>query len=121
MADLFEKCPHCGKSLVSSLGKIDRCPECGIAIPPVFALTVKTRAKPSTSKPSSDVKSGNRGDNERVQSPSRRSKGISEKRVSGRPLNPYLTPLQLVSGAYFPFLGGMVLASAALGVLRQHR
>jgi len=31
--------------------------------------------------------------------------------------NPYLAPLLLVSGAYFPFLGGMVLASAGLGVL----
>ncbi len=35
----------------------------------------------------------------------------------GRPRNPYLIPLLLVSGAYFPFLAGIVLASAALGVL----
>lgn len=35
----------------------------------------------------------------------------------GRPRNPYLTPLQLVSGAYFPFLAGTALASAALGAL----
>lgn len=34
-----------------------------------------------------------------------------------RPRNPYLAPLLLVSGAYFPFLGGMVLASAGLGAL----
>jgi hypothetical protein len=34
-----------------------------------------------------------------------------------RPRNPYLTPLQLVSGAYFPFLAVVVLASAGLGVL----
>jgi Zn-dependent protease with chaperone function len=34
-----------------------------------------------------------------------------------RPHNPYLTPLQLVSGAYFPFLAGIVLASAGLGLL----
>lgn len=31
--------------------------------------------------------------------------------------NPYLTPLLLVSAAYFPFLGGMILASAGLGAL----
>ena len=37
--------------------------------------------------------------------------------MADRPRNPYLIPLQLISGAYFPFLGGMVLASAALGVL----
>ena len=34
-----------------------------------------------------------------------------------RPRNPYLTPLLLLSGAYFPFLGAMVLASAGLGAL----
>jgi Zn-dependent protease with chaperone function len=37
--------------------------------------------------------------------------------MAHRPRNPYLTPLQLVSGAYFPFLGGIVLTSAALGLL----
>lgn len=34
-----------------------------------------------------------------------------------RPRNPYLTPLQLVSAAYFPFLAGIALISAGLGVL----
>jgi Zn-dependent protease with chaperone function len=37
--------------------------------------------------------------------------------MTDRPHNPYLTPLQLISGAYFPFLAGIVLASAGLGVL----
>jgi Zn-dependent protease with chaperone function len=37
--------------------------------------------------------------------------------MADRPRNPYLTPLQLVSGAYFPFLAGIVLASAGLGAL----
>src|SRR5947209_5691983 len=37
--------------------------------------------------------------------------------MARRPRNPYLTPLQLVSGAYFPFLAGIVLTSAAFGVL----
>jgi Zn-dependent protease with chaperone function len=37
--------------------------------------------------------------------------------AENRPRNPYLTPLLLVSGAYFPFLAGIVLASAGLGAL----
>jgi Zn-dependent protease with chaperone function len=45
------------------------------------------------------------------------SKRHSAKRDEDRPGNPYLTPLQLVSGAYFPFLAGAVLALAALGAL----
>ena len=35
----------------------------------------------------------------------------------GRPRNYYLIPLRLVSAAYFPFLAGLVLVSAGLGVL----
>jgi Zn-dependent protease with chaperone function len=46
-----------------------------------------------------------------------RSKRSRETRNDNRPRNPYLTPLQLVSGAYFPFLAGIVLASAGLGAL----
>jgi Zn-dependent protease with chaperone function len=37
--------------------------------------------------------------------------------MADRPRNPYLTPLQLVSGAYFPFLASVVLTSAGLGLL----
>jgi Zn-dependent protease with chaperone function len=37
--------------------------------------------------------------------------------MAHRPRNPYLPPLLLVSGAYFPFLAGIVLASAGLGAL----
>jgi Zn-dependent protease with chaperone function len=46
-----------------------------------------------------------------------RSQLASEVRDETRPRNPYLTPLQLVSGAYFPFLAGVVIVSAALGGL----
>src|SRR5262245_40020312 len=42
---------------------------------------------------------------------------MRNRSMADRPRNPYLIPLQLVSVAYFPFLGGMVLASAALGAL----
>jgi len=35
----------------------------------------------------------------------------------GRPRNPYLTPLQLASRAYFPFLVGIVLVSGGCGAL----
>ena len=37
--------------------------------------------------------------------------------ITNRPRNAFLAPLQLVSGAYFPFLGSIVLASAGLGTL----
>jgi len=46
-----------------------------------------------------------------------RAKPNRKNRDDNRPRNPFLTPLQLVSGAYFPFLAGVVLASAGLGVL----
>jgi Zn-dependent protease with chaperone function len=42
---------------------------------------------------------------------------LRKKRDEDRPRNPYLTPLRILSGIYFPFLAGMVLASAALGAL----
>jgi Zn-dependent protease with chaperone function len=37
--------------------------------------------------------------------------------MSHKPSNPFLIPLQLLTGAYFPFLGGVVLASAGLAAL----
>src|SRR5438128_2314313 len=45
------------------------------------------------------------------------NEGGNRSMAERRPSNPYLTPLLIVSGAYFPFLGGVVLASAALGAL----
>src|SRR5438874_6891550 len=42
---------------------------------------------------------------------------MSNRGMADRPRNPYLTPLQLVSSAYFLFLGGVALASAALAAL----
>ncbi|HEX4588808.1 MAG TPA: M48 family metalloprotease [Gemmataceae bacterium] len=41
--------------------------------------------------------------------------------MADRPRNPFLTPLQIVSGAYFPFLAGVVLIAAALGALLLSR
>jgi Zn-dependent protease with chaperone function len=46
-----------------------------------------------------------------------RPKRHRENRDEVRPHNPYLTPLLLVSIAYFPFLAGVVLVSSAFGML----
>jgi hypothetical protein len=72
---------------------------------------------PRATKPPVDLKARNNGEGDQAKSRPPRSTRNSENRDEDRPRNPYLTPLQLVSGAYFPFLGGMVLASAALGSL----
>src|SRR6478672_6636152 len=103
MADPLEKCPQCGEALPSPLDKNGRCPECGTAIPPQPALPVAKTAKPRATKPPVDLNARNNGQGDRAKSRPPRSKRHSEGRDEGRPRNPYLTPLQFVSGAYFPF------------------
>src|SRR5262245_45786534 len=120
MADSLETCPQCNAALASPLDKGSLCPECGTAIPSQPALTVAKRAKPRATKPPVDRKAEiarNNREVEREKSRPARSKRNSEDRDEVRPGNPYLIPLLLLSGAYFPFLAGVVLASAGLGAL----
>jgi Zn-dependent protease with chaperone function len=92
--------------LPSAAAKSGRCPECGAVISSRPEQAVAKKAVLASAKPALETRL----------SP-RRSRRGAEKRELDRPGNPYLTPLQLVSGAYFPFLGGVVLTSAALGAL----
>src|SRR5262249_36171349 len=120
MAHPLETCPKCEVTLPSPLGKGGQCPECGTAIPSRPALTVAKKAKPGATKPPVDRKADvarNNREGDQAKSRPARSNPNSEKRDESRPGNPYLIPLQLLSGAYFPFLAGVVLASAGLGAL----
>lgn len=108
MADLPENCPHCEAALPSPSDKSGRCPECGASVSFPPARRIVKRANDHTQIDREDGRALARNPR-----PSRRT----ETRDEGRPGNPYLLPLQLLSGAYFPFLGGIVLASAGLGML----
>jgi Zn-dependent protease with chaperone function len=120
MADPLETCPQCEAALPSLVGKGGQCPACGTAIASRPALTVTKRAKPSATKPPADRKADvarNNREGDGAESRPPRSERNSEERDESRPRNPYLTPLLLLSGAYFPFLACVVLVSAGLGAL----
>ena len=106
MAGPLAKCPQCQEILPSPLKQSGRCPECGAAILSQPARTIAKRPKPAAAKSPVDL-----------QVVPTRSKCRRKTRDEHRPHNPYLTPLQLVSGAYFPFLVGVVIVSAGLGWL----
>lgn len=120
MAVPLETCPQCEAALPSLLDKGGRCPKCGTTIPSQPAITVAKRAKPGATKPPVERKADpapNNRDGDRAISRPPSSKVNSEERDEVRPGNPFLMPLQLFSGAYFPFLACVVLASAGLGAL----
>src|SRR5580700_2169727 len=101
MADPLVKCPHCQEALPSPLDKNGRCPECGAAIPSQPALTDAKRSKPTPARPPVDLQalnSRNNGEDGRAKSHAPRPNRSRKTRDEDRPRNPYLTPLQLVSG-----------------------